>query len=73
MTRRWCLGHGYPFTTSFRTRFPENIAARWPAPERLIYGALRRFHAAATVTMPASADAAWRWRLSASEIRRHKI
>ena len=27
MTRRWCLGHGYPFTTSFTTRFPEYIAA----------------------------------------------
>ena len=51
MTRRWCLGHGYPFTTSFTTRFPEYIAARWPVPERLIYGVLRRFHAAATVTM----------------------
>jgi 1,2-diacylglycerol 3-alpha-glucosyltransferase/glucuronosyltransferase len=54
MTHRWCLGHGYPFTTSFTTRFPEYIAARWPVPERLIYGALRRFHAAATVTMVAT-------------------
>src|SRR5262249_45274306 len=54
MARRWCLGKGWPFTTSFTTRFPEYIAARWPVPERLVYAALRRFHAAATVTMVAT-------------------
>jgi len=54
MARRWCLRHACPFTTSFTTRFPEYIAARWPVPERLVYAALRRFHAAATVTMVAT-------------------
>jgi glycosyltransferase involved in cell wall biosynthesis len=54
MTRAWCLRHGRPFTTSYTTRFPEYISARWPIPERWLYAALRRFHAAATVTMVAT-------------------
>ena len=49
-----CLGHGRPFTTSYTTRFPEYISARAPIHERWIYAALRRFHAAATVTMVAT-------------------
>jgi glycosyltransferase involved in cell wall biosynthesis len=52
--RGYCLRHGRPFTTSYTTRFPEYIAARFPIPERLTYAALRRFHAAATVTMVAT-------------------
>jgi glycosyltransferase involved in cell wall biosynthesis len=40
-----------PFTTSFTTRFPEYIAARVPVPEAWSYAVLRRFHAAAAVTM----------------------
>ena len=40
-----------PFTTSYTTRFPEYIAARVPIPEAWSYAALRRFHAAAAVTM----------------------
>jgi glycosyltransferase involved in cell wall biosynthesis len=51
MTRAWCRSHGRPFTTSYTTRFPEYISARWPIPERWLYAALRRFHAAAAVTM----------------------
>src|SRR5262245_10814918 len=54
MTRRWCLRNARPFTTSYTTRFPEYLSARWPVPERLVYAALRRFHAAATVTMVAT-------------------
>jgi glycosyltransferase involved in cell wall biosynthesis len=54
MTRAWCLRHGRPFTTSYTTRFPEYISARWPIPERWLYAALRRFHAAAAVTMVAT-------------------
>ena len=54
MTRSWCLTHGRPFTTSYTTRFPEYISARWPIPERWIYTALRRFHSAAAVTMVAT-------------------
>jgi len=52
--RSYCLKNGRPFTTSYTTRFPEYISARSPIPERWIYGALRRFHAAATVTMVAT-------------------
>jgi glycosyltransferase involved in cell wall biosynthesis len=53
-TRAYCLRHGLPFTTSYTTRFPEYISARWPVPETVIYAALRRFHAAASVTMVAT-------------------
>jgi 1,2-diacylglycerol 3-alpha-glucosyltransferase/glucuronosyltransferase len=51
IARRWCRKHGRPFTTSYTTRFPEYISARWPIPEALSYAVLRRFHAAASVTM----------------------
>jgi glycosyltransferase involved in cell wall biosynthesis len=52
--RAYCRRHGRPFTTSYTTRFPEYIAARAPVPARWIYAALRRFHAAGTVTMVAT-------------------
>jgi glycosyltransferase involved in cell wall biosynthesis len=52
--RSHCIKAGRPFTTSYTTRFPEYIAARSPIPESWIYGALRRFHAAAAVTMVAT-------------------
>jgi glycosyltransferase involved in cell wall biosynthesis len=51
LTRRYCLQHGFPFTTSYTTRFPEYISVRSGIPESWIYAALRRFHAAAAVTM----------------------
>jgi glycosyltransferase involved in cell wall biosynthesis len=51
LVRRYCIKRGLPFTTSYTTRFPEYIAARAPIPEGWIYAVLRRFHAAATVTM----------------------
>ena len=49
--RAYCRRNGRPFTTSYMTRFPEYISARWPIPESWIYAALRWFHAGATVTM----------------------
>ncbi len=52
--RAYCLRRGLPFTTSYTTRFPEYISARVPIPESWIYAALRRFHAAASVTMVAT-------------------
>jgi glycosyltransferase involved in cell wall biosynthesis len=52
--RSYCIKAGRPFTTSYTTRFPEYVAARSPIPESWIYAALRRFHAAATVTMVAT-------------------
>lgn len=52
--RSYCLRRNWPFTTSYTTRFPEYISARWPIPESLIYAGLRRFHGAAAVTMVAT-------------------
>jgi glycosyltransferase involved in cell wall biosynthesis len=51
MVRRYCLHHGFAFTTSYTTRFPEYVAARFPIPPAWSYAVLRRFHAPATVTM----------------------
>lgn len=51
LVRRYCLARGLPFTTSYTTRFPEYISVRLGIPEAWIYTPLRRFHAAATVTM----------------------
>jgi glycosyltransferase involved in cell wall biosynthesis len=49
--RSYCIKQGLPFTTSYTTRFPEYISARVPVPEAWSYAVLRRFHAAASVTM----------------------
>lgn len=49
--RAYCRRRRRPFTTSFTTRFPEYIAARAPVPASWSYAVLRRFHAAAVVTM----------------------
>ena len=42
------------FTTSFHTRFPEYVRARFGVPESLTYARLRRFHNAAGTTMVAT-------------------
>ena len=31
--RRCCLERGWQFSTSYHTRFPEYLSARWPLPE----------------------------------------
>ena len=50
--RAICLERGLPFTTSFHTRFPDYVHARFPfIPESAVYNALRAFHAPATATM----------------------
>jgi glycosyltransferase involved in cell wall biosynthesis len=51
MAQRYCLAHGFTFTTSYTTRFPEYVSARLPVPQAWTYTLLRRFHAAAAVTM----------------------
>ena len=56
--RRACLRRGQVFTTSFHTRYPEYICARWPVPESWTYGWLRRFHNAGSGTMVAAASIA---------------
>ncbi|MEZ5840029.1 MAG: glycosyltransferase family 1 protein [Hyphomicrobiales bacterium] len=51
LARRWAIRNNHRFTTSFHTRFPEYLAARFPVPERLTYAVLRRFHNAAAGCM----------------------
>jgi glycosyltransferase involved in cell wall biosynthesis len=51
LVRRYCLRQRLPFSTSYTTRFPEYISARVWIPESWSYAVLRRFHAAAAVTM----------------------
>jgi glycosyltransferase involved in cell wall biosynthesis len=52
--RRYCLRHGLPYTTSYTTRFPEYLHARWRIPLRWSYSVLRRFHGAGAGTMVAT-------------------
>ena len=50
--RSICLERGLSFTTSFHTRFPDYVHARFPfIPESAVYNALRAFHAPAITTM----------------------
>lgn len=42
--RRICIKQGLPFTTSFHTKFPEYIHARFRIPIAWTYAWLRRFH-----------------------------
>ena len=50
--RAICQERGLAFTTSFHTRFPDYVHARFPfIPESAVYGALRAFHGAAAATM----------------------
>jgi glycosyltransferase involved in cell wall biosynthesis len=47
-----CVERSLPFSTSFHTRYPDYVHARFPfIPERAVFGALRSFHARARVTM----------------------
>jgi glycosyltransferase involved in cell wall biosynthesis len=53
--RAICLNYGIPYTTSFHTRFPEYVNARFPfIPQSLVYRWLRWFHAPATAMMVAT-------------------
>jgi glycosyltransferase involved in cell wall biosynthesis len=53
--RAICMKQKRAFTTSFHTRFPEYVSARFPfVSERLIYRWLRRFHGPASAVMVAT-------------------
>jgi len=52
--RTYCLRRGLAFTTSYTTRFPEYIRARFAVPVSWTYQVLRRFHEASSVTMVAT-------------------
>ncbi|WP_083533156.1 glycosyltransferase family 1 protein [Bosea sp. WAO] len=55
LTRAVCLAQKRTFTTSYHTRFPQYVAARWPIPESWSYRFLRRFHAPAAGVMVSTA------------------
>ena len=53
--RAICISRKIPFTTSFHTRFPEYVAARFPIiPISLVYRFLRWFHGPAKTMMVAT-------------------
>jgi glycosyltransferase involved in cell wall biosynthesis len=52
--RRYCLKHQVPFTTSFHTRFPDYLAARFNLPASWFYAMLRHFHDSAARTLVAT-------------------
>ena len=52
--RRYCRHRRVPFTTSYHTRYPEYLRARWPVPLWFSYAWLRRFHGAAARTFVSS-------------------
>jgi glycosyltransferase involved in cell wall biosynthesis len=53
--RAICLKHAIPYTTSFHTRFPEYVRARFPfISEEAVYRFLRWFHSPATAMMVAT-------------------
>lgn len=52
--RRYCLRRGFPFTTSFHTRFAEYLNARTGIPVSWGYAFLRRFHCPAEELMVAT-------------------
>ena len=54
--RRYCRARRVPFTTSYHTRYPEYVRARWPIPLAVSYAWLRGFHNAATRTFVSSAS-----------------
>src|SRR3546814_20799401 len=56
--RRWCLRNGIPFSTSYHTRFPEYVAARFPVPVRWLQAFVRWFHNAGNGCMVATASLA---------------
>jgi glycosyltransferase involved in cell wall biosynthesis len=52
--RRYCRHRDVPFTTSYHTRYPEYLRARWPIPLAVSYRWLRRFHGSAARTFVSS-------------------
>lgn len=54
MARWYCLRRRIPYTTSFHTRFPDYLRARFGIPESWTFAAQRRFHNAGAGMMVAS-------------------
>ncbi len=56
MTRAYCLNRRIPFTTSYHTRFPDYLTARFSIPTSWTWAAQRLFHNASAGTMVATAS-----------------
>lgn len=54
--RAVCLKHNFPFTTSYHTRFPEYVSARFPIPVSWGYAFVRNFHKFSGRVMVATAS-----------------
>lgn len=54
--RGLCLKRGWPFTTSFHTKFPDYLHARTRLPPRFAWAMLRRFHESGQGTFAATAS-----------------
>jgi glycosyltransferase involved in cell wall biosynthesis len=54
--RAICRKRGWPFTTSFHTKFPEYLQARTGLPPRFAWSILHRFHEAGQGTFAATAS-----------------
>lgn len=54
MARRWCVKNHMRFSTSYHTRFPEYVAARFPIPESWLYAFVRWFHNGGNTCMVAT-------------------
>lgn len=52
--RRYCLRRGWPFTTSYHTKFPEYLSARFPIPLSWGYRAMRWFHRPSSAVLVAT-------------------
>ena len=52
--RRYCIRRGLPFTTSYHTRFPEYVHARFPVPLAVGYAFMRWFHRPSSGVMVAT-------------------
>lgn len=49
--RRFCLDHGYPFTTAYHTQFPDYLARRTGLPASVFWPFIRWFHAPAAAIL----------------------
>lgn len=56
LARRWCLKNNVSFSTSYHTRFPEYVAARFPVPIHWMQAFVRWFHNAGNGCMVATAS-----------------
>jgi len=49
--RRWCIRHGFPFTTAYHTQFPDYVSARSGVPAEWVWRYIKWFHAPAAAIL----------------------